>query len=146
MIAPVAGSGSWPSWIARVSKSIRAMLTPRSCSSVASANDGLCADHAGEPRERSLGCIVEVAAHAGLAVERLHAKRALRPVVLQVGAADEPVAQQQRQDVVAVHALVLALVDLDHVPKAEDALEKRAVPEEVVERREEDRRDRKSVV
>ena len=45
------------------------------------------------------------------------------PVGLQVGAPDEPVAEQQGQDVVAVHALVLALVDLDHVVEAEQAPE-----------------------
>ena len=73
-------------------------------------------------------------------MERLHAQHALGAVVLQVGAADEPVAPEQRQDVVAVDALVLALVDLDHVPEAEDALEERPVPDEVVERGEQERR------
>ena len=47
----------------------------------------------------------------------------LGALVLQVGAADEPVAPQQRQHVVAVDPLGLALVDLDHVAEAEDALE-----------------------
>jgi hypothetical protein len=54
--------------------------------------------------------------------------------VLQVGAADEPIAAQEREHVIAVDALVLALVDLDHVAKAEDALEVAPVPQQVVER------------
>ena len=52
-------------------------------------------------------------------MERLHAQHALGALVLQVGAADEAVAAEQRQHVVAVDALVLALVDLDHVLEAE---------------------------
>ena len=63
-----------------------------------------------------------------------------RAVGLEVGAAEEPVAGEQRQHVVAVDALVLALVDLDHVPEAEEALEQRPVPDEVVERADEHRR------
>ncbi len=43
------------------------------------------------------------------------------------------------KDVVAVRALVLALVHLDHVPEAEEALEQRPVPDEVVERADEHR-------
>ncbi len=61
----------------------------------------------------------------------------LGPIVLEVGAAHEPVFPEQREDVVAVDPLGLALVHLDHVAKAEDALEERPVPHEVVERREE---------
>ena len=45
--------------------------------------------------------------------------------------------REERQDVVAVDPLGLAFVDLDHVPEAEDALEKGAIPDEVVERGEE---------
>ena len=63
----------------------------------------------------------------------------LGSVVLEVGAADEPVFPEQREHVVAVDPLGLALVDLDHVAEAEDALEERPVPDEVVERREEQR-------
>jgi hypothetical protein len=58
----------------------------------------------------------------------------LGPVVLEVGAADEAVLPEQREHVVAVDPLGLALVDLDHVAEAEDALEERPVPDEVVER------------
>ena len=96
-------------------------------------------EHAGEAAERRVEARREVAADAGLGMERLDAEDALGAVVLQVGAADEAVAPQQRQHVVAVHALVLALVDLDHVPEAEHALEVGAVPDEVVEGREEHR-------
>ena len=53
---------------------------------------------------------------------------------------DDPVAGEQRQHVVAVGSLVLALVDLDHVPEAEQALEQRPVPDQVVEGAEEDGR------
>jgi hypothetical protein len=93
--------------------------------------------HAGEPRERRVEAVVEIAAHAGLRVERLHAQNALASVVLEIDAADEPVASQERQHVVAVDALVLALVHLDHVTEAEDPLEVGPVPQEVVERGEE---------
>ena len=54
MIAPVAGSGSWPTWIARVSKSIRRSL----------ALDALEAEDAREPRRGALELRVDVAAHA----------------------------------------------------------------------------------
>ena len=56
-------------------------------------------------------------------MEAAHVEDALRTVRLEVGAAQDPVAGEQRQDVVAVRALVLALVDLDHVAKAEEPLE-----------------------
>ena len=72
--------------------------------------------------------------------EAADAQDALGTVGLQIGAPDEAVAGEQRQDVVAVHALVLALVHLDHVPEAEHALEQRPVPDEVVERADEHRR------
>ena len=52
-------------------------------------------------------------------MEAPHAQHAFRPVGLEVGTPDDPVAGEQRQDVVAVRALVLALVDLDHVAEAE---------------------------
>ncbi len=70
-------------------------------------------------------------------------QHALGAVGLQVGPAEEAVAGEQRQDVVAVHPLVLALVDLDHVPEAEQPLEQRPVPDEVVERADEHRRRRR---
>ena len=75
-----------------------------------------------------------------LGVEASHVEHALRAVGLEVGAADDPVAGEQRQHVVAVRALVLALVDLDHVVEAEEPLEQRPVPEQVVEGAEEDGR------
>ena len=72
-------------------------------------------------------------------------QHALGAVGLEVGAADEPVAGEQRQHVVAVRALVLALVDLDHVAEAEEPLEEWAVPEQVVEGAEEHGRRRGAV-
>ncbi len=77
-----------------------------------------------------------VPAHPRLGMEAPHVEDALRAVRLEVGAADDPVAGEQGQHVVAVRALVLALVDLDHVAEAEEPLEQRPVPDEVVERAE----------
>ena len=57
----------------------------------------------------------------GSRMERLHDERALGALGLEVGAADEAVAPQERQHVVAVDALVLPLVDLDQVVEAEHA-------------------------
>ena len=74
------------------------------------------------------------AADARLGGEPPDAQHAFGAVGLQVGAAEEPVAGEQRQDVVAEDALVLALVDLDQVLEAEQPLEQRPVPDEVVER------------
>ena len=51
---------------------------------------------------------------------------------------DDPVADDERQHVVAVPPLGRRLVDLDQVPEPEHALGERPVPEQVVERREED--------
>ena len=65
---------------------------------------------------------------------------AFGPVGLHVGSAEEPVAGEQRQDVVAVDPLVLALVHLDQMLEAEQPLEQRPVPDQVVERRQEHRR------
>src|SRR6266581_2000475 len=127
MIAPVAGSGSWPSWIARVSKSMRVILRTR---------DLFGSQHPGELGERCIEGVVERPADAWLGMERLDLERALGSIVLEVGTADEPVLLEEREHVVAVDPLVLALVDLDHVAEAEDALEERPVPDEIVERRE----------
>src|SRR5262249_43964272 len=79
----------------------------------------------------------ETSPHAGLGREPLDPEHAVVAVGLHVGAPDEAVAEQEGQHVVAVHALVLALVDLDHVVEAEQAPEERAGPGEVVERAEE---------
>ena len=77
-------------------------------------------------------------ANAVLAVEGPDDERALLPLRLQVGAADDPVAAQEREHVVAVLPLGARLVDLDQVVEAEDPARERSVPEQVVERREED--------
>ncbi len=63
-----------------------------------------------------------------LAVERVHAQRALGAVGLEVGAADDAVAPEERQHVVAVPALGLRLVDLDQVVEAEHAARERRGP------------------
>src|SRR5262249_31311254 len=86
----------------------------------------------------SIECILERfrPPDSRLEVEGPHEKLPRRPIRLQVGTADEPISIQERQHVVAVDALVLAFVDLDHMAEAEDPLEERAIPEHVVERRE----------
>src|SRR5688572_28323348 len=59
---------------------------------------------------------------------------------LQVGARDDAVAHEERERVVAEPALRLRLVDLDDVVEAQDAARERAVPQQVLERRQEDAR------
>src|ERR1051326_5462960 len=108
MTAPVAGSGSWPAWMARVSNSTDESL---------GAGHTLRSDHLGEPGERTVEDVVEPRPDAALAVEREHAQHALAPVVLQVDPPDEHLAAEERKHVVTV-----------------DALEPRAIPEQVVER------------
>ena len=74
-------------------------------------------------------------------MERQRTKRAGRAVGLQVGAADEAVAaagtgaRSSRRC-----ALVRRLVDLDHVAEAEEPLGNEAIPDQVVERGEQDGR------
>ena len=96
-----------------------------------------CARAAPPPRRASSRCC---RALRGSGVNRRDPQHTLGPIGLQVGAAEEPVTREQREDVVPVGALVLALVDLDHVPEAEEALEQRPVPHEVVEGAHEHRR------
>ena len=67
-------------------------------------------------------------------MERERTQHAGRAVGLQVGAADQAVAAQEREHVVAVPPLVGRLVDLDHVAEAEEPLGERAIPDQVVER------------
>ena len=74
-----------------------------------------------------------------------HAQHTLGAIRLQVGAAEKAVAGEQRQDVVPVDALGLALVDLDHMLEAEEPLEQRPVPHQVVERAHQHRRRRGAV-
>ena len=95
-------------------------------------------DRAGEPVERRVERVVERAggADAVLAVEGPDDEAPLLPLRLEVGAADDPVAAQEREHVVAVLPLRRRLVDLDQVVEAEDPPRERAVPEQVVERRE----------
>ncbi len=75
--------------------------------------------------------------HAVLAVEGLDDELAARAFRLQVGAADDPVAPEERQHVVPVPALRRRLVDLDEVVEAEDAACEGPIPEQVLEGREE---------
>src|SRR3954470_614092 len=104
------------------------------------ALDTLEAGYAGGAARGFLQLRVDVAAALRLRREAANAQDPFGPVRLHVGAADEAVAGEERQDVVAVLPLVLALVDLDHVLEAEQALEQWAVPHEVVERADEHRR------
>src|SRR5262249_13727340 len=90
--------------------------------------DRLEPERAGEPVRRPRQRLVEAAADARLRGEALDLQDAARAIRLQVGASDEAVADEQRQDVVAVRALVLALVDLDQVVEAEEPTKERAVP------------------
>ena len=99
------------------------------------------ASRAGGALER----LVEAPADARLGREALDLEHAAGPVGLQVGAADEAVADEQRQHVVAVDPLVLALVDLDQVVEAEEPPQERPVPHQVVERAEEHRRGGRAV-
>src|SRR5581483_1918225 len=126
--APVAGSGCWPTWMARVSNCIPAIVRLAACPSPKRTRRR----RARAPARAA--CARAASPHARLEVERLDAQRPLAPVGLQVGSADDPVAPQEGQHVVAVHALVLALVHLDQVPEAEDARDERPVPEQVLER------------
>src|SRR5579872_1807756 len=85
--------------------------------------DALEPDRAREPAGRALQLVEDVAARPGLGCEGADAEHALGAVGLHVGAAEEAVARQQGQHVVAVDAFGLALVHLDHVPEPEQALE-----------------------
>ncbi len=76
-------------------------------------------------------------ADAVLAVESANDEAPLLPLRLEVGAAHDPVAAQEREHVVAVLPLRSGLIDLDQVVEAEDPTRERAVPEQVVERGEE---------
>ena len=74
------------------------------------------------------------AAHSRLEVERLDASTLSLRSVFRSARPTSRSPPEERQDVVAVDALVLALVDLDQVAEAEHALDERPVPEQVVER------------
>src|SRR5215217_447774 len=104
---------------------------------LALADDALEADRASQPRRGTLQRIVEAAADARLGRELPDPEDALAAVGLQVGAADEPVSDEQREDVIAVDPLRLALVDLDHVHEPEEPREEWPVPHQVVERTQE---------
>src|SRR5205085_11712906 len=83
--------------------------------------------------------------HAGLGGKAAHMGHARGAIGLEICAADGAVAGEEWEDVVAVRALVLALVDLDQVPEAEEALEQRPVPQQIVEWAEENGRCRVAV-
>ena len=74
-----------------------------------SAAHVLEADRASQPVERAVERVVERggAPYAALEVERLHDERSLAALGLEVGATDDAVAPEERQDVVAELALVL---------------------------------------
>ena len=74
-----------------------------------------------------------------LEVDVAHGEVALRPVRLGVDPADQLAGVEDRQRVVAVHALGAGRVDLDAIAEAEEPLDALAVPEERVERRQERR-------
>ena len=96
-------------------------------------------DRACEPVEGSVESVVERTgrADAVLAVEGADDEAPFLPLRLQIGAADDPVAAQEREHVIAVLPLRRRLVDLDQVVEAEDPPREGAIPEQVVERREE---------
>src|SRR3954451_12661051 len=122
MMAPVAGSGSCPAWIARVSNSMRTMLDelriqpPRQL--------------AQRPRERHRLLPV-------LPPRAKHAELARLPVVHRLDTADDASPAQDRQHVVAVFALRLRNVHLQPVAEPPQRLGPVAVGDEPVERREE---------
>ena len=71
-----------------------------------------------------------------LGVRRPHQQRAGLPVGLEVDPRDQPVAEQERQHVVAVHPLLGRDVDLDPVVEAEEVLGPPPEPDQRVERHE----------
>jgi hypothetical protein len=77
----------------------------RRCQS--SSHDALEARAAPEPVESPIECLVEPtrAADARLQVERLHDQRSVAALRLQIGAPNDSIAPEERQDVVAVAAL-----------------------------------------
>src|SRR5262249_25976617 len=95
-------------------------------------------EHAGEPRGGTLERLVEAAANLRLRREALDLKDAELPVGLHVGAPEQAVADEERQHVVAVHPLRRSLVDLDQMLEPEQPPDERPIPQQVVERREED--------
>src|SRR5579862_2916762 len=109
------------------------------------ALDALEAQDSGETVCGALQFCVDVASGACFAGELADPQDALRPVGLDVGAAEEPVAGEQREDVVAIDPLVLALVDLDQMLEPEQPHQQGPVPDQVVERREKDRRGRRPI-
>ena len=93
------------------------------------------ADRAAQPVERAIESIVERsrAPNAALEVQRLDDEAAVFPLGLEVGPADDAVAPEERQHVVAELPLGCRLVHLDQVVEAEDPSCERAIPEQVVE-------------
>src|SRR3954468_6194049 len=122
MMAPVAGSGSCPAWIARVSNSMRTMLDELRIQPPRKLAQRL------RERRRLLPVLPPRAEHAQFA--RL-------AVVDRLDAADDAVAAQDRQHVVAVLALRQRHVHLQPVAEAPQRLGAVAVGDELVERREE---------
>jgi hypothetical protein len=79
-------------------------------------------------------------------VKGAHDEPPFLPLRLQVGAADDPVAAEEGEHVVAVLPLRSRLVDLDQMVEAEDPSREGAVPEQVVEGRQQHRRARRRQV
>src|SRR3954470_20047111 len=123
LTAPVSGSGSCPAWIARVSNSTLdlAPLEPQ---------------HMSEPRER---LAQGARSRTLLPVHRQGPQRTGLAVGLEVDPADHVRAVEQRQHVVAVDARGRRLVYLERVLEAEEVLGLEAIPQQVVERREQER-------
>src|SRR5436190_13306090 len=93
-----------------------------------------------EPRRRDVDLTRErfgnlLAIDSRLGECRLHAQHSARTVRLQVDARHELVTEEEREDVVAVHAVDRRDVDLDAVVESEDAPRAAALPDQRVERR-----------
>ena len=73
---------------------------------------------------------------AGFGVRAEHPEHPVLAVGLEVDPADDPVAEQEREHVVAVHPLRLGHVDLDPVEEVEELLGALALPDDRVERAE----------
>src|SRR5262245_21955990 len=110
-MAPVALSGSCPSWIARVSKCTGGMLR---------------AEPRAEARQRLVGT-------RRVAPGAEHLELAGPPVEPRLDPADEPVADEDRQDVVAVLPLRLRHVHLEPVAEVEERFGAVAVVDQPVE-------------
>src|SRR5215467_9903832 len=119
-MAPVAGSGACPAWIARVSNSIGLILV--------STLDLPGTQERGQRFER-------LVQPRGITPRTEQLERSRLAVEARFGTPNEAVADEQRQDVVAVLALGLRHVHLEPEAEVEERLGPIPVVDEAIERR-----------